>query len=360
MIAGIARALNEFGIVPDILTTRISFTQTDIEEMYGKNVRVNIVIVSRMLPFWGEWQILAFNARLGKIGSSYDLLINTSNSMGFLPTESNVLSYVFYPRKSRVDSALADIHFPERKVRTLSVHGFSKLMLRRVYRGVRLHPFHAIVTMTEFTKSALCQAYPDVKVDLPIVYPAVPFDDLWCEKTERENIVVTAGRFARDKRQLTQIEIARQLPNFEFHIFGFRGNSSYFDQCRKYIGSNRINNVQLHPDAPFSELVDCMQRAKYFLHTLVNEPFGLTAVQAMAAGCIPVVHNSGGQVEAVPVARLRYDETQVAASTFHQLEKLAKDDIDSMRVELQSHVRSHYHEQVFDSNIKHELMKALA
>ena len=37
-----------------------------------------------------------------------------------------------------------------------------------------------------------------------------------------------------------------------------------------------------------------------------NEPFGITTVQAIAAGCIPIVPDSGGQREIVGNASLRY------------------------------------------------------
>jgi glycosyltransferase involved in cell wall biosynthesis len=233
-------------------------------------------------------------------------------------------------------------------------------MLRRVYKEVRPVPNHAIVTMTGFTKKALCRSYQDISVNLPIVYPAVPLGDFWCENPSRANMVVTTGRFAKDKRQLSQIQIAQNLPDFDFHIFGFSGSSNYLERCRDYIKVNQIDNVHLHPDASFSEIVECLQRAKYFLHTLVNEPFGLTAVQAMAAGCIPVVHDSGGQVEAVPVDILRYSKFEEASGIFHHLDSLARKDIDLIRNQLQSHVRSQYGEPIFDNKIKNELIKVLA
>jgi len=37
-----------------------------------------------------------------------------------------------------------------------------------------------------------------------------------------------------------------------------------------------------------------LSAAKVFLRTLHNEPFGMSVVEAMAAGCVPVVPKSGG------------------------------------------------------------------
>jgi len=52
--------------------------------------------------------------------------------------------------------------------------------------------------------------------------------------------------------------------------------------------------------------------SKAYLHTGENEPFGITIVEAMASGCIPIVHNSGGPKEIVP-EDLRYTTVEEAA-----------------------------------------------
>jgi glycosyltransferase involved in cell wall biosynthesis len=45
---------------------------------------------------------------------------------------------------------------------------------------------------------------------------------------------------------------------------------------------------------------------------MIGEHFGISIVEAMALGCIPVVHNSGGMVEFVP-AHTRYQTPAEAA-----------------------------------------------
>jgi glycosyltransferase involved in cell wall biosynthesis len=52
--------------------------------------------------------------------------------------------------------------------------------------------------------------------------------------------------------------------------------------------------------------------AKVYLHTMVGEHFGISIVEAMASGCIPVSHNSGGMVEFVP-SQNRYETIEQAA-----------------------------------------------
>jgi glycosyltransferase involved in cell wall biosynthesis len=37
-----------------------------------------------------------------------------------------------------------------------------------------------------------------------------------------------------------------------------------------------------------------LSRAKVYVHCFENEPFGISIVESMAAGCVPIVHRSGG------------------------------------------------------------------
>jgi len=53
---------------------------------------------------------------------------------------------------------------------------------------------------------------------------------------------------------------------------------------------------------------DYLRRAKIFLNTSENEPFGLVIVEAMAYGTLPIVHNSGGPREILPREFLYSDE----------------------------------------------------
>ena len=70
--------------------------------------------------------------------------------------------------------------------------------------------------------------------------------------------------------------------------------------------------VELLPNAPRPQLENTLRKAKVYLHTMVEEHFGISIVEAMAMGCIPIVHNSGGMKEFVP-ERYRYETLQEAA-----------------------------------------------
>jgi len=95
-----------------------------------------------------------------------------------------------------------------------------------------------------------------------------------------------------------------------------------------------------------------LQESRYFLHTVVNEPFGLTAVQAMAAGCLPIVHDSGGQRETVPNPRLRYRTLDEAPDMIRFLEALDTTTFESLTTQLQQHVALSYDEAIFHRKMR--------
>ena len=63
--------------------------------------------------------------------------------------------------------------------------------------------------------------------------------------------------------------------------------------------------------------IELLKKAKIYLHTMVGEHFGISIVEAMALGCLPIVHNSGGVKEFVP-EQYRYMNLQEAADKINK------------------------------------------
>jgi glycosyltransferase involved in cell wall biosynthesis len=340
VVLEIIEILNEFGIVPDILTANLGVHPDWILDQYGRSIQANykcIFSLPKIPKLHGDFYIVLFNAMLRSYTRDYDLLINTSNSLIFLPKSKRVITYMFFPRKRRIMAKSPNIHRPDIRFRPWSVHRPQKALLRLIYHFSKLYPGHEIVCMTKFTYSALKQDYA-IDRNLPIVYPPVDMANFQDSNQERIHSIVTVGRFSPDKRQLEQIKLAEQLPDFPFHIVGFANNNPYYRLCHQYVKEHQLSNVQLHPDAPFEHMVSLLKESKYFLHTLINEPFGLTAVQAIAAGCLPIVHDSGGQRETVIKPELRYQDLREVPAIIRNLEALDKTDVDLLTGNLQGHI----------------------
>jgi glycosyltransferase involved in cell wall biosynthesis len=112
----------------------------------------------------------------------------------------------------------------------------------------------------------------------------------------KENLVITVGRIGPEKRMELFLDIARRMPQVDFAIIGSMSpeKKSYSEVLRK-AAPNNVSFVL----APLRKVKDILGKAKVYVHCALSEHFGITIVEAMAAGCVPVVHNSGGAREIV-------------------------------------------------------------
>lgn len=137
---------------------------------------------------------------------------------------------------------------------------------------------------------------------------------------EKAPIILSVGRFflpgtGHNKKQLEMVEAFRRLverggaDGWEYHLVGGCApeHRPYLDRIRAAAAGLP---VVLHVDATGAELRDLYARASIFWHAagLGEDPerhpdryehFGITTVEAMSAGAVPVVIDAAGQVEIV-------------------------------------------------------------
>ncbi|SMO83125.1 glycosyltransferase family 4 protein [Gracilimonas mengyeensis] len=342
------KVLNKRGITPDLVCFKSNISKKDINEAYGADISFNFreIFVDPKIPF--EWNILLFNLIASFYLKSYDLVINSNNTSFLLSDTLNVLSYVHFPRKKRNIIPHKDIHFPEGAKK--SVWDFKSDFLKAahfLYRFDNSIPKNDLqVANSDFTKKTLTEIYNLPPEKIEVIYPPVNISSA-INQANKKKQVVSLGRFSRDKRQLEQIKIARKLPELDFHLYGFVNARDYYQTLEHYIHEHQIQNVYLHPDAPFSEIEKALSESAFFIHSLRNEPFGITSVQAIQHGCVPVVHNSGGQMEIVSEPKLRYNNAKEAIEILRKLTTEQTVELQRLRDILKSGLQA-YSAEAFD------------
>lgn len=336
----IIKILNEFGIIPDVYTFRVNLNLKK-----RKDIEYNIVRIPEIIRGFYELKVFSLNWFMKFYKKNYDLLINSNNTLLFAPQNLPVLTYVHFLRESRILSKYQSLAFPDRGF--VSEMGLIPKIYRKILIFICLHgkasKNNVITTNSEYTKSMFMDVYPEnSNKDIDIICPPVYIDE-WRDAGEikRENTVVSLGRFSEDKRQLEQLKIAGCLPGLNFEIIGFVGDKKsrrYYEKCRKFICENSINNVRLQPDMSFKEIKKILRRSKYFIHNLRNEPFGIATVEAIAAGCIPIVHDSGGQKEIVPFDDLRFEDWE---DCVEKVTKIRNQDNRVLINDLQKHINEY-------------------
>jgi len=176
--------------------------------------------------------------------------------------------------------------------------------------------YDSIVTISDFCAKWIKRYWGR---DAEVVYPAVHTEDL--KPLEKTKSIVSIGRFfdvpgGNNKNHLWLIRAFKRLTDYlpdpdewELHLVGSIQHTKYLDKVK----AEADWRVHFHHDIDRQELRELLGHASYYWHGAGykstapsgKEHFGIVAVEAMAAGAIPIVHNSGGITE---IGCLTWDE----------------------------------------------------
>ncbi len=167
-----------------------------------------------------------------------------------------------------------------------------------------------VLTNSNFSKRAIEQYY-GLTVKPIVVYPPVDvekFCKIALRPGDKENIILVISRFSPDKKIENAIEIGKILINelkidAKIIVVGniAKEDHQYLEELKRLIGQyNLDNNFTVEVGISFEQLLELLRKSKVYLHPLAGEPFGISIVEAMSAGLIPVVPNEGGYTEFVP------------------------------------------------------------
>ena len=93
-------------------------------------------------------------------------------------------------------------------------------------------------------------------------------------------------------------KLAVHFPQFEFVSAGLLRDSeqSWFEDFSKDLPAN----YTVKPNLPEEELIKLFEDSLIYCHLMEGEHFGIAPMEALASGCITLVHNSGGSGEFIP------------------------------------------------------------
>ncbi len=155
--------------------------------------------------------------------------------------------------------------------------------------------------------------------DSTVLYP--PVDVQKFKPGKKKNIILNVGRFfvgGHSKRQDVLVSGFKKLVDkklidgsWELHLVGgVAGGKDHTDYLNQIKDSAKGYPIYFHLFANFKLLKKLYSEAKIYWHAtgfgvdqnhepIKFEHFGITVVEAMSAGCVPIVFNGGGLVETV-------------------------------------------------------------
>jgi glycosyltransferase involved in cell wall biosynthesis len=320
-------ALSQKGVNFD-LTTCVKPDMTKLVNAYG-NKMASIVKKSEKVNILESLEEPVINRIVEK--GNYDITINTHGDTlpyyHFSFSKDNALTYCHFPSaKYHIDSENLEY------LRDIKISGFSQISYVGTLKNKEAHIFEIetehkvkkyfkflrdkyynmikdtlVLTNSEYTRKAISNAFD---VDAKILHPPVDIDTfqkIASKSNQREEIILVISRIAPDKQIENAIEVARLIRSRGTRkVMVIAGNlhnydNHYYQQLKNMIAHYDMSDcVSLQTNISFSKLVELMQLAKVYFHPRIDEHFGISIVEAMASGLVPVVSDIGGHTEFVP------------------------------------------------------------
>lgn len=167
---------------------------------------------------------------------------------------------------------------------------------------------HHIIVNSKFTKEVIDKEFG---INSTILYPPVK---RITRTAPKENIILSVGRFEPSlnaKKQDVLIDVwhamSSELPGWKLVLVGASASDDWLKQLETRAEGLPI---EFAVNASYDKLCDLYARASIYWHAAgygidehknpeLTEHFGISTVEAVSAGCIPLVVPRGGQVEIV-------------------------------------------------------------
>lgn len=175
---------------------------------------------------------------------------------------------------------------------------------------IKLNSWDKIIYNSSFTKDNAKKNWPIASI---IIYP--PVDTSKIKPLKKKKYILSVGRFfgyLKDKKHeflikaFVKLKEDKEATGWSLHLAGSAsdGDKEYLNDLKQMAKNVEIN---FYPNLGYDDLIKLYGESSIYWHAsgyqeedpTKMEHFGIATVEAMAAGCVPVVIGRGGQLEIV-------------------------------------------------------------
>lgn len=246
-----------------------------------------------------------------KLTELYDLFIYSGHGVPPVSFARKGLIYCHFPIEGCPGETLNSVEEFKRKP---PVSRWMRLAAYNCLWRYRMSGYQTVLANSMFTAHWIKQVW---KKEAEVVYPPV---SVQVPDVEKRNVIVSIGRFIdshNNKNHMQQLKAFAELlgkvgSGWSLNLIGFctlvPKEVAYLEELRRAAKDMPVTFIV---NAERSEVLRHLAGARLFWHTAgisdVNgttapakmEHFGIATVEAMLAGCVPLVPAHGGQVEIV-------------------------------------------------------------
>ena len=368
------KAVFEMGI--DIyLTTLEKPNILRLENAYGKDIASVLGDLKKInvLPMLDEQNINK------ELKNEYDIIINTHGDIdpyyGDTLCKNNAITYCHFPsakfyleneeksyleKHLKINRALTENDIEET---TLSKNTKKDNITEKSYKNNfdkkrylrwikdtynKMMQNTTLLTNSEYSRKAISDTYGindcivlHPPVDVNRFCNSISTQYFYNNRNIREDVILVVSRIDPSKEIEKAVKLAKLLKEkgieMEMIVAGSLDPyfSDYYLYLKKTIEDNDlIDYIKFEIDITFDKLLSFMKKSKIYFHPRPGEHFGISIVEAMSAGLIPIVSDKGGQTEFVP-KKYQYHTLEQAL----QIISLSLDASDSERLHISNSVQ---------------------
>jgi glycosyltransferase involved in cell wall biosynthesis len=325
---------------PDISRLKNAFGDERMGRLFDRIKKFNLL---GKLPI-GFHSDAPIDARSGKDANNkefiHDIVINTHGDVlpYYLPSFSprTTIVYCHYPvaidpirsRDLSYLKYLSDLGLVGKEILNGDAQTQSEFWYNLQQQYLNMLRNSLLLTNSNFSKEAILKTLESNKfaTNVPLIIPppvnVEEFRRAALFSAERKDYVLVVSRIHPSKKLENAIELARILKHYRIakgmviagslvddDIFA----NDYYQRILDMIRAFGLSDyVTIEINVGLARLKSLMRNSKAYFHPLPGEPFGISIVEAMSAGLIPVVPDSGGHTEFVP-KKYQFDSLKAAA-----------------------------------------------
>ncbi len=188
----------------------------------------------------------------------------------------------------------------------------------RKFNKQELKSYNLILANSNFTQKWIKKYW---QLNSEVLYPPVNtklFSIASNQANKKKKWIVSIGRFFVGGHSKNQLELVKAFKQFhqkhkdwQLHLVGSVNEAQvHQDYYNQVVQEANHLPVKIHKNISFKELKKILTYSSIYWHAsglsideqkypVMLEHFGLTVIEAMASGCVPIVVNKGGPIEIV-------------------------------------------------------------
>jgi len=297
------------------------------------------VFLPLRIPFFGIYQTF-LDSKLVKRAENEDVIINLTTNI--LASNKNQKTIFLYKNISLPD---------DKNVTSKYNRGFWKLyyqpykIILNTLKNKLDNKNTKIFGSSKFVAEKMTRI---LNCPVKVLYP--PVETELFKNNDVKSGIISVSRFAREKNLEFMISVLNDIDDNSKIIGSVMSENNIYLKLLQNLAKSK--NIKLLVNKTRDELISHVKKSKIYFHTS-NETFGISVVEAMAAGCIPIVPDTSGHKETVPFDELRYKINNYDEARL-KLKLASEGKFDHYMPKIKSHAET-FDKNVFQSKILKEI-----